>query len=742
MIRNDRKASYKWAYEQFTDAWGGFKPGQNPNYAALIADRIVPLLAATEIAEGEESAEGREEPAEEREEILVPFALNDRPGGEDKLDYDDYAKAFAQVLANPDTRTPITIGIYGSWGMGKSFLMGKIEKYMRAIKEGNEKKRRASKANRAQYPDFHFVEFNAWVYSGSENLWAGLITRLFGEVEKFFGPRKTSFYLLRKNLRSMIAKTIGLLLVYGALGVALSVLLDYNTLQSNWDTFRIALNALAGSAIAGSAIAALPALLKAIRDLFSNLALVRSEQFAALSSRRDFRDKIGFMADIKEEVHSMRKMLDNGKDGSPIRFVIFIDDLDRCPPGKAVEVLEAIMLLLADEDGTPFIIFLAIDARVIVKAIEERYGKILVEAGITGYEYLDKIVQIPFSIPPPRDDVMKQYVTSLLWRSEAERQTAEKGQKEKEREKEEKERKRQVERDLREAQAKAAETIKAADVEPAAGELIAPPVSKESAPQSETAPLSAGMTPAPVEKISPPPEKAKAPPVEVPFKLEERQAFEDFSRYFSPNPRRAKRIVNIYRVARLLTPQATSDERQKLIKWVILSEQWPYRTAWMIQQIEDDFQVKGVFSKRPSAPMAEVFSAVRSKVVADSGKAFAGMDDDREHFEQFIADPPVLTADDIQRMKRFAFNLNPALQAEVLKASSREPQARRRGRAARGAPPQLTPALQAEVIKASSREPQTMPAAETAPPQDETLATREREKEEREGKQQAERDLR
>ena len=26
--------------------------------------------------------------------------------------------------------------------------------------------------------DFHCVEFNAWVYSGSENLWAGLITHL------------------------------------------------------------------------------------------------------------------------------------------------------------------------------------------------------------------------------------------------------------------------------------------------------------------------------------------------------------------------------------------------------------------------------------------------------------------------------------------------------------------------------------------------------------------------------------
>ncbi len=57
------------------------------------------------------------------------------------------------------------------------------------------------------------------------------------------------------------------------------------------------------------------------------------------------------------------------------------------------------MLLLADRDGSPFVIFLGIDARVIVRAVEEHYGDVLVKAGINGYEYLDKIVQMPFVIP-------------------------------------------------------------------------------------------------------------------------------------------------------------------------------------------------------------------------------------------------------------------------------------------------------------------------------------------------------
>jgi predicted DNA-binding protein (UPF0278 family) len=94
-------------------------------------------------------------------------------------------------------------------------------------------------------------------------------------------------------------------------------------------------------------------------------------------------------------------------------------------------VLEAIMLLLADESGAPFFIFLGLDARVLVKAIEQRYGRVLVEAGITGYEYLDKIVQIPFRIPPPAAKELEEYVSSLLCRSEEERQRIEAQGKEK-----------------------------------------------------------------------------------------------------------------------------------------------------------------------------------------------------------------------------------------------------------------------------------------------------------------------
>ena len=42
-----------------------------------------------------------------------------------------------------------------------------------------------------------------------------------------------------------------------------------------------------------------------------------------------------------------------------------MDDLDRCPPDKSVEVLQALQLLT---EGTPFIIYLAIDPRIVLVA--------------------------------------------------------------------------------------------------------------------------------------------------------------------------------------------------------------------------------------------------------------------------------------------------------------------------------------------------------------------------------------
>lgn len=80
-----------------------------------------------------------------------------------------------------------------------------------------------------------------------------------------------------------------------------------------------------------------------------------------------------------------------------IKIVVLIDDLDRCLPPQAVKLLESIKLVLSQKG---FIFLIAVARKVIEGFLERRYEK---EYGVDrehGRLYLDKIVQLPFYVPP------------------------------------------------------------------------------------------------------------------------------------------------------------------------------------------------------------------------------------------------------------------------------------------------------------------------------------------------------
>jgi len=51
---------------------------------------------------------------------------------------------------------------------------------------------------------------------------------------------------------------------------------------------------------------------------------------------------------------------------------------------------------------------------VVVAAIESGNSKFFIEAGINGYEYLDKIVQMPFAVPLMTDSEKKKLIEGYL----------------------------------------------------------------------------------------------------------------------------------------------------------------------------------------------------------------------------------------------------------------------------------------------------------------------------------------
>jgi len=87
-----------------------------------------------------------------------------------------------------------------------------------------------------------------------------------------------------------------------------------------------------------------------------------------------------------------------GKDG---KFVIFIDDLDRCLPENALMVLEATKLFLS----SPNCVFVfGMDKDIVQAGISVRYKNYF---DMTGIDYLDKIIQVPFYVPSVDLDLLK-----------------------------------------------------------------------------------------------------------------------------------------------------------------------------------------------------------------------------------------------------------------------------------------------------------------------------------------------
>ena len=62
--------------------------------------------------------------------FATPSILHDLPLRDDDDAYfyfDEFAITLARLIASKDTRTPLTIGVSGSWGSGKTTLLHRLE---------------------------------------------------------------------------------------------------------------------------------------------------------------------------------------------------------------------------------------------------------------------------------------------------------------------------------------------------------------------------------------------------------------------------------------------------------------------------------------------------------------------------------------------------------------------------------------------------------------------------------------
>jgi KAP family P-loop domain len=97
-------------------------------------------------------------------------------------------RAFASLFASQDLVPPLSVGLFGDWGSGKSFFMRKLRQRVDGLSETARKRRREGRAT-VLLGDIVQVEFNAWHYA-EVNLWASLVTHIFDTLNRHFSPQE------------------------------------------------------------------------------------------------------------------------------------------------------------------------------------------------------------------------------------------------------------------------------------------------------------------------------------------------------------------------------------------------------------------------------------------------------------------------------------------------------------------------------------------------------------------------
>ena len=368
--------------------------------------------------------------------------LNDEPNNKkDLLNYEKYSRILSDLILNNSIKPPITFGIYSEWGTGKSFLLNQIRNIIKyheylyikdnrkcccfnycynckenfiintnkdnkyELKEESRNFKNCFKlfvsccntlnyCRKTREKNYIFIEFNAWEYSGSDVLWAGLVKCMYDKLEEEFGTmifRLTIYYYSSFNLCNFLWQLLKYITI-----ISIGIIISYNLN----DSIASLVSLLSGICI--TVLTILPGLKDFLINIYKGESRLLEEKINKINN------KVGFMAVVKEKIEMISIILEKFN----CQPIIFIDDIDRCTHDKAVQVLNAVKLLLSK--NSKFYTFLAIDPRLVVKAIESSYKDTIVKAGITGYDFIDKIVQIPFVLPKQNTFSKQLFIKGIL----------------------------------------------------------------------------------------------------------------------------------------------------------------------------------------------------------------------------------------------------------------------------------------------------------------------------------------
>ncbi len=117
----------------------------------------------------------------------TPKVLHDAPlrkGDPSHFHFDDFAATLARLIASPSTRTPLTIGVSGPWGSGKTTLLARVRELLFDAGDLSEPSEIAfQNTHRERFRRCHTVWFDAWKYSGEDQVLAALLRVVVAEMQ-------------------------------------------------------------------------------------------------------------------------------------------------------------------------------------------------------------------------------------------------------------------------------------------------------------------------------------------------------------------------------------------------------------------------------------------------------------------------------------------------------------------------------------------------------------------------------
>ncbi|HEX8394988.1 MAG TPA: P-loop NTPase fold protein [Longimicrobium sp.] len=134
-------------------------------------------------------------------EAPAAFMDRDAPTGHDKLSITAEVNALAAVLASRQLKPPLSVGLFGDWGTGKSFFMRRMFLRIRKHASDAEQKVPGSEAFHSRIVQ---ITFNAWHYMDA-NLWASLVTGVFDGLAEHLKGKEQSVAHMREQLLSRLA---------------------------------------------------------------------------------------------------------------------------------------------------------------------------------------------------------------------------------------------------------------------------------------------------------------------------------------------------------------------------------------------------------------------------------------------------------------------------------------------------------------------------------------------------------